>query len=151
MFDINTIISTAIAEAVKSHLTEVAQHYANKMGEMATRIAELEAYKAAIGTDTLLAARIATLETEMLVLGNVDEIKYRIATLEDGKGMSEERVEALIETAIEQHCADYDHDSYDQVVSTVEDADLDDIVAKDDVEDMVRNAVNDAEITIRIR
>lgn len=131
MFDINTILAQALADAVNARITEVLQQHANIVGA--------------------LAERIAALETEVLALGNVEEIKYRIATLEDGKGMSEDRVEALIETAIEQHCADYDHDSYDNVVSTVEDADLDDIVAKDDVEDMVRSAVNEAEITIRIR
>ena len=131
MFDINTILAQALADAVNARITEVLQQHANIVGA--------------------LAERIAALETEVLALGNVEEIKYRIATLEDGKGMSEDRVEALIETAIEQHCAEYDHDSYDSVVSTVEDADLDEIVSKDTVEDMVRSAVNDAEITIRIR
>jgi len=161
MFDINTILAQALADAVNARITEVLQQHANIVGALAERIAELEQYKAAcdvvlvshserlvayannpaIGVDTTLAARIDKLEG----------LEFRIATLEDGKGMSEARVEALIETAIEQHCVDYDHDSYDQVVSTVEDADLDDIVAKDDVEDIVRSAVNDAEITIRIR
>jgi len=43
MFDINTAINTAIAAAVAEAMLPLQQEYANKMGEMATRIAALEA------------------------------------------------------------------------------------------------------------
>jgi hypothetical protein len=42
MFDINATINTAIAQAVEAHMTGIQQIYANRMGEMADRISQLD-------------------------------------------------------------------------------------------------------------
>lgn len=53
MIDFNLIISTALRQAVDDHLVQIRQEYANKMGEMAERIALLEE-KAAVPALTRL-------------------------------------------------------------------------------------------------
>lgn len=131
MFDINTI-NTAIAEAVKSHIAEVLQQQA----ALTTRLAALEEYK------TTSHAALVSHSERLDDYSNINAI-----------------AEAAVREALGKHIDDYDHDSYDEVVSTVEDHDLDDFVTKYDVYDIVTDkvvgAINEslcnAEVTIRVR
>ena len=59
-------------------------------------------------------------------------------------------VEAKIEEAINAHCEDYDHDSYDSATATVEDHDFDDFVKNDDLENAVKDAVNNLTFEISV-
>lgn len=74
MIDINTILTQALAAAVAEAMLPLQQEYANKMGEMATRIAALEARLLALennpaqGVDTTLETRVAALEKHTAVL-----------------------------------------------------------------------------------
>lgn len=62
----------------------------------------------------------------------------------DGLGLvSEARVEELVQEAMDDHTSTYDHDSYDNAVSTVEDYDFDDFIKKGDgdLEDAIRDTI----------
>jgi predicted transposase YbfD/YdcC len=74
MIDINTILTQALTTAVAEAMLPLQQEYANKMGEMATRIAALEAQLAQaapapqIDATKPLVERIAVLEKHTAVL-----------------------------------------------------------------------------------
>ena len=71
MIDINTILTQALTTAVAEAMLPLQQEYANKMGEMATRIAALEAQAAPapqIDATKPLIERIAALEKHTAVL-----------------------------------------------------------------------------------
>lgn len=62
----------------------------------------------------------------------------------DGLGLvSESRVEEVVQEAMEEHTSNYDHDSYDNATSTVEDYDFDDFMKKGDgdLEEVVRDTI----------
>lgn len=124
MFDINKIINDTIAAAVSTHITTLQQEYANKMAEMAEKITALDTHLAeAID-------RIAALENQALVVS--DAVDKRITALEHAATQplalnKEELIEHLdnqewfwdkirnftdgaVESAVEQHCEEYDHD-----------------------------------------
>lgn len=65
--------------------------------------------------------------------------------------MVESMIDAKIEAALDDHHNVYDHDNYNNVVNQVDDMpDFDDFVAKDEVEEMVRNAVNNLTFDISV-
>ena len=221
--NINAIISQALAaavqQAVDAHITALRQEYANKMGEMAERIAALE-NNPAQGVDTTLERRVAALEfcnadrhqrlrvLEGALTDRVVALEDRIAVLaaeliadNPAQGVDttlnawemamqnrvasadavaqrmHERVLALemhtavlhqhggiveyldnqewfwdkirnftdgaVESAVERHCEEYDHDDYDRVVSALDGVDLDDYVTKDAMRDEMSDAVHD--------
>lgn len=62
----------------------------------------------------------------------------------DGLGLvSESRVEEVVQEAMDDHTSTYDHDSYDNAVSTVEDYDFDDFIKQGDgdLEDAIRDTI----------
>jgi len=63
MFDFNAVVNAAIAQAVNEALLPLQQEYANKMGEMAQKIAQLEAQLA----DGLTDAVSVTVDEERMV------------------------------------------------------------------------------------
>lgn len=154
MFDINKIINDTIAAAVSTHITTLQQEYANKMAEMAEKITALDTHLAeAID-------RIAALENQALVVS--DAVDKRITALEHAATQplalnKEELIEHLdnqewfwdkirnftdgaVESAVEQHCEEYDHDD---MVMKHELPDMDDYVTKDAMRDEVSDAVHD--------
>jgi hypothetical protein len=147
MFDINTVINTAIANAVNEATQPLVEHIVR----LQERLAALE-NNPAIGIDTALAERVAKLENTPVV---IDEAKMveALNTQEwfweklsrKVKGIAEDAAEA----AIEDHCQNYDHDDYDNVSRAVEELDLDDIVSRDGLQDTVKELLNDASIDVR--
>lgn len=136
MIDINTIISQALAAAVQQAIQPLQQEYANKMAEMAQQIAALDTHLAeaidrvaalennpAQGVDT-------TLEEALQRLDDQEWFWNKIRNFTDG----------AVESAIEQHCEEYDHDD---MVMKHELPDMDDYVTKDDLRDEVSDAVHD--------
>lgn len=80
-------------------------------------------------------------------------IKQRLGALEDAdeKTLDSDDVEAMIERALDDHCSTYNHDDYDEAVSTVEDLpDFDDFVSKGDLQDAINEALNGATISISV-
>lgn len=140
MIDINTIISQALAAAVQQAIQPLQQEYANKMAEMAQQIAALDTHLAeaidriaalennpAQGADT-------TLEEALQRFDNQEWFWDKIRRFTDG----------AVESAIEQHCEDYDHDD---MVMKHELPDMD--YLRDEISDAVRDALEDARIHLR--
>lgn len=134
------------------------------------------AVKAAVDQATApLVERIAALEDQAIVTSNavdkritalennpaqgVDATVERdiraalIALLKDDPDVYGVLRDTAIEAAnvsIESHTEQYDHDSYDNATSTVEDYDFDDFMTKsDDLEDAIRDTVRGMSFEIR--
>lgn len=168
MIDINTIISQALAAAVQQAIQPLQQEYANKMAEMAQQIAALETRLLALennpaqGADTTLNAwemamqnRVASADAVAKRLHErVLALEKHTAVLDQHGGILEylddqewfwdkirRFTDGAVESAIEQHCEEYDHD--DMLMSDAL-PDMDDYVQKDDLDSEVRDAVRDA-------
>ena len=133
MFDFNTVVNAAIAQAVNEALLPLQQEYANKMGEMAQKIAQLEAQLA----DGLTAAVSVTVDEERMVeaLDKREWFWEKLCRFVDGR----------TEEAIDEHCNNYDHDDYDRAVEKIDDLNFD----EDSVENKVRDLLDSARIRIR--
>jgi hypothetical protein len=106
MFDINKTLNDAIAAAVSTHITE----YANKMAEMAEKIAALEMRRTldeklipAQGVDTALDDRIAALENQALVVS--DAVDKRLLALENNPAQGVDTTLERRVAALETHTA----------------------------------------------
>lgn len=85
MIDLNAVLNAAFAQAAEAHMTELKQMYANNMGILATKIAELQA------------------SIQNIHEGNLSEkLQLKI------KEISTETVEE----AVESHEQNYDHDEF---------------------------------------
>lgn len=136
MIDINTIISQALAAAVQQAIQPLQQEYANKMAEMAQQIAALDTHLAeAID-------RIAALENNPAqgVDTTLEEALQRLDNQEWFWNKIRNFTDSAVESAIEQHCEEYDHDD---MVMKHELPDMDDYVTKDDLRDEISDAVHD--------
>lgn len=148
MFDINTIINTVIATAVSEATQPLVEHIAR----LQERLAALE-NNPAIGTDTALAERVAKLENNPVVIDEakmVEALNSQEWFWEKLSRKAKEIADAAAEEAIEDHCQTYDHDDYDRVSRAVEDLDMDDVVMHADLQDTVRDVLNDASFDIRV-
>lgn len=129
MFDLNTILSAALQQAVEAHLTQLRQEYANKMGELARQLEELESRQ-----------RVSQ-----------DAHVQRIEALEErgtGGGLTRDEVREIAneaaEDAITGHCSDYDHDDF---VSDLSSIDLSDHI---DLDEVVRDAVKNLSFEVSV-
>jgi hypothetical protein len=127
MIDINTIFNNAVTAAVEAHITAIQQQHANIVGELAQRIATLE-------------ARLTDLSPEV----DMDALRALVTPLVGSM------VEAKIEEAISAHQEEYDHDEYDRMLRTMEDHDLDDFVKSGELEDSVKEAVSNLTFEISV-
>lgn len=147
MFDINTVINTAIANAVNEATRPLVEHIAR----LQERLAALE-NNPAIGIDTALAERVAKLENNPVVIDEakmVEALNTQEWFWEKLSRKAKEIADAAAKEAIEDHCQTYDHDDYDLMSSAVDDLDLDELVRSDDLQDTVRDLLNDASIDVR--
>lgn len=146
MIDLNTLVSNALIAAVQQAVAPLNERIATLEGICATqheamvamrdRIAALE-NNPAQGVDTTLMQRIEALEDKAVT-----------ASLRSG--LTRDEVEALIERTMDNHCETYDHDNYDEIASKVDDADFDDFVTNDNLEDAVREAVGNLSFDISV-
>jgi len=161
MFDFNAVVNAAIAQAVNGALLPLQQEYANKMGEMAQKIAQLEAQLAE--GDAVQAAveeldkrewfweklRLFVVDNSSISVEDLKGFQQRLADAEDRlekiTTASDGRIREIVEEAIDEHCANYDHDDYDRAVEKIDDLNFD----EDSVENKVRDLLDSA--TIRIR
>ena len=130
MFDLNTIINAALNAAVQQALAPLME-----------RIAALE--------------RTCAKQHEGMVA-----MRDRIAALENNPaqgqdltpttGLTRDQVEAMIEQSMDHHLECYDHDNYDEIASKVDDADFDDFVTNDHLEDAVREAVGNLSFEVSV-
>ena len=157
MFDINTIINDAIAAAVAQAIQPLQQEYANKMAEMAEKIAVLE--NQAIVVSNTLDTRIAALETKLTEADlftktteghvNKDELLEYLDNQEWFWHKIRNFTDTVVEQAIENHTECWDHNDF-----FVTEDKLDDYVKTEDLDSEVRDAVRDimegATVSIRI-
>lgn len=134
MIDINAIFNNAVTAAVEAHITAIQQQHANIVGELAQRIATLEA--------RLTEAGLFQKETNVTV--DMDALRELVTPLVGSM------VEAKIEEAISAHQEEYDHDEYDRMLRTMEDHDLDDFVKHYALEDAVKEAVSNLTFDISV-
>ena len=147
MFDINTFLSAALSaaiiEATKPLLERIAtlesandilhrtQH--EDMVAMRDRITALEAAAPQpVGVDPKTLA-----EASLNYLNDQEWFWDKMRNF----------IDAAIEEAIDNHCETYDHDSYDNAVSDLEDRDF---VTNDSLEDAVREAVGNLSFDISV-
>ena len=171
MFDLNAIVSAAISaaitEATKPLLERIAtlesandilhktQH--EDMVAMRDRITALE--DQAIVTSNAVDARITALETKLTeaalftqtsnVTIPIDEAKM-VEALNSQEWFWEKMrnfTGAAIEEAMDDHTSTYDHDSYDNAVSDLEDRDF---VTNDNLEDAVRDAIGNLTFEVSV-
>ena len=168
MFDINKIISDAIATAVDAHITAIRQEYANKIGALEMRISMLEKFpvqgvETAPAQPTAAQQPEATMEETLQSLDRMSAMAERIATLEKHTAVLDEHGDLLeyldnqewfwakirnftdtaVEQAMEEHTETYDHDDF------VTEDKLDDYMKSDDLHDDIRDIISGATISIR--
>ena len=145
MIDINAIISQALAAAVQQATAPLLE----RIAALETRLLALE-NNPAQGVDTTLNA------WEMAMQNRVDSadavakrLHERVLALENLEYLDNQEwfwnkirrfTDGAVESAIEQHCEEYDHDD---MVMKHELPDMDDYVTKDDLDSEVRDAVRD--------
>ena len=148
MIDLNTLFSNALTAAINSAVAPLVERIAalevniammqNSIDQKDTRIAALE-NNPAQGVDTQPAPAL----DKAALIDYLNEQEWFWDKLRNF-------IDAGIESAIDTHCGTYDHDSYDNAVSTVEDHDFDEFVTHDRLEDAVRDAVNNLSFDIRV-
>lgn len=184
MFDINTLFAQALQQAVEqatapliarvTALETIKSEQADYMAGLCDRIAALElqqgpASNNSVFTAQALTGRIQRLEMQIepftdlasnAFIERLDQQEWfwekvsRFVAKEGGTDLTEERVGAMIEDALDTHNSDYDHDSYDDAVSKVDEYDLDDFLTKDalnsELRDQINDTLNNASISISV-
>ena len=131
MFDINALINNAITTAV-----------AEAIKPLVARIEALEN----IAAEYTPAPAVTIDEAKMVAALDSQEWFWEKLTRK-----AKEVADAAAERAMDSHTEEFNHDSYDEVVSTIEDIDFDDFAKTDDIKDAVRDAVQDLSFEIRVR
>ena len=161
--NINAIISQALAAAVAQATAPLLERIAALEAVAADRHARLRVLEGAL-TD-----RVAALENQALVVS--DAVDKRLLALEKHTAVLDQHgglleylddqewfwdklrrfTDGAVESAIEQHCEEYDHDD---MVMKHELPDMDDYVTmdamRDEVSDSVRDIMEGAQISIRL-
>lgn len=148
MLDLNAIVSAAINAAIKE-ATE----------PLVTRIAALESANDIL--HRVQGDRIAALETKLSEANLFTQMMPATITadafvthLDQQEWFWEKlqnRIDATIESAIDTHCETYDHDSYDEATSKVDDLpDLDDYATKDELRSEIEDVLNNATLSLSL-
>ena len=141
MFDLNTIINAALNAAVQQAIAPLTERIAALEAQHSYLDTRLTAFAVAVGS------RLDALENNP-AQGVEPAIPIDEARMVEALNSQEwfwdklrNFIDAGIESAIDTHCETYDHDNYDEIASKVDDADFDDFVTNDHLEDAVREAV----------
>ena len=154
MIDINTILTQALTAAVAEAMLPLQQEYANKMGEMATRIAALEAQLAAQAQATPAPAPDTQVQEAVYTyLDDSESFWHRIAAFVNTRVSS--AAEQLVAEAIDAHLENANHLDEDDIASLIETAiDYHEENRthgdEDDIEEMVQKLLNGATISISV-
>ena len=162
MFDINALINnaitTAVTEAIKplveriEALENIAAEYTPAPAVTPATITA-DAFVTHLDNQEWFWHKVAGFVTNNseITANDVEVLKDRVNALEESNGLARGDVGALIKRAMDRHTEEFNHDSYDDVVSEIEDIDFDDYVKTDDIRDAVRDAVQDLSFEIRVR
>lgn len=147
MIDLNTLISNALVAAVQQAVAPLNERIATLESACATQHEAMVAMR----------DRIAALENNpaqgVEPAITIDEARM-VEALNSQEWFWEKlqnRIDAATESAIDAHCADYDHDDYDSAVSKLDDMpDLDDYVTRDSVREEIEDVLNNATLSLSI-
>ena len=168
MIDLNTLFSNALTAAITNAVAPLNERIAalesandilhrvqhEDMVAMRDRIAALE--DQAIVTSNAVDTRISRLENNPAQgvdsEWDIGRLEQRVAALEsetqgENRYLNRDDVAELIAEAMDDHTSTYDHDSYDNAVSDLEDRDF---VTNDSLEDAVREAVGNLSFDISV-
>ena len=118
----NTAVQAAVAEAT---------------APLVQRIAALE-NNPAIGVDTTLAARLDAVEKNVVRITHESEDRIR------------EIANSEAESVLDDHNNTYDHNAYDEVVGTWGDVSPDGFVDRDNLDETVRDLLDNATVSFRL-
>lgn len=148
MIDINAIISQALAAAVQQATAPLLERIAT----LTTRLLALE-NNPAQGVDTMLEKRVAALEKRVAALEThtavLDQRGGLLEYLDDQEWLWNKIrrfTDGAVESAIERHCEEYDHDD---MLMKHEMPDMDDYIKREDFDSEVRDTLEDARIHLR--
>ena len=146
MFDLNAIVNAALQQAV-----------AEAIKPLIERIEKLE-NNPAIGTDTVLAERVKALEerpatavagviTPEMIVESMNKAEW---LWEKVNAYIETGIEDRIERAIDDHCSTYDHDSYDSLYGDWSDYDPASFASEDNLESKINDVLSNASFEVRV-
>ncbi len=149
MFDLNTILSAALQQAVEQatkplleRIERMQDQINGTLAALDTRITALE-NNPAIGADTTL---VRDIRTALLGMLKDDADIYGVV-----RDVAIEAARFAAEEAIDEHCQNYDHDSYDNLSSTLaEMGDIDDYVKREELRSDIEEIIDNATISIRL-
>ena len=169
MFDINTAINTAIAAAVE----QATRPLLERIDALETKLAEAALFTQTTNVTVPVdeAKMVEALNSQewfweklsrfVAENGNitVDDLhgfKQRLADAEDRLDKittaSDERVQAIVEQAIDTHCETYDHDQYDDVVNEWGGECVSEFVktSDGDIEEKINDALRNASFEVSV-
>lgn len=173
MFDLNTIVSAAISaaitEATKPLLERIAtlesandilhrtQHedmvaMRDRIAALETKLTEANLFTQMVPTPSVLAAQYTPISNEQIKAAlqewaTKDSLLEHLDNQEWFWEKLQNRIDAATEQAMDDHTSTYDHDSYENAVSDLEDRDF---VTNDSLEDAVREAVGNLSFDISV-
>lgn len=141
MFDINAIVNAAISSAVEQATKPLLERLQGLQDSLERR------------NEVVIALRDRIIALENAPKGEIAPTQSVLESLDNQEWFWEKIrnfVDSGVESAIDNHCEAYDHDSYDNVVSDVEDVDLSNLMSRDDVEDVVKDVINNASFSVSV-
>lgn len=158
MFDINTAINTAIATAVAeatrplleriNALENIVAEYSPTLAKPAVQVDAAAAVEA-LNSQEWFWEKVGRFVTDNgnITVDDLHGFKQRLADAEDRLDKittaSDERVQEIVEQAIEDHCETYDHDEYDSMYQEWGGEEASEFVKDSDIEDKINDTVND--------
>ena len=167
MFDINTAINTAIAAAVE----QATRPLLERISTLETRLAEAAPAEQATPNALSAAAFVTYLDQQEwfweklsrfvaengnITVEDLHGFKQRLADAEDRLDKittaSDERVQEIVEQAMNDHCETYDHDQYDEVYNEWGGEEASEFVktSDGDIEDKINDALRNASFEVSV-
>jgi len=165
MFDINTAINTAIAAAVE----QATRPLLERISTLETRLAEAAPAEQATPNALSAAAFVTYLDQQEwfweklsrfvaengnITVEDLHGFKQRLADAEDRLDKittaSDERVQEIVEQAMNDHCETYDHDQYDEVYNEWGGEEASEFVKDGDIEEKINDALRNASFEVSI-
>ena len=150
MIDLNTLISNALVAAVQQAVAPLNERIAK------LELCNAEHHQRLLVLEGALTDRVVALENNPAQgvdsEWDIGRLEQRVAALEsetqgENRYLNRDDVAELIAEAMDDHTSTYDHDSYDNAVSDLEDRDF---VTNDSLEDAVREAVGNLSFDISV-
>lgn len=173
MIDLNTLISNALTAAVQQAVAPLNERIAklefcnaerhqrllvlegaltDRVVALETKLTEANLFTQMVPTPSVLAAQYTPISNEQIKAAlqewaTKDSLLEHLDNQEWFWEKLQNRIDAATESAIDAHCETYDHDSYENAVSDLEDRDF---VTNDSLEDAVREAVGNLSFDISV-